>query len=192
PEAPAVVCGEVRLSYGELWSRAVGVANELTRVGVGRGSVVALAVPRSVDAVVAMLGVGLAGGAFLPVDLDFPADRIAYILSDARPVAVLSTKDAVTGLPDGVHTPVVLLDDVAPAAELAAQDEVSAGDAAYVLYTSGSTGRPKGVVVPHGALRNFLWSMGSQVGLSAGEKWLAVTTFGFDISLLEVFLPLVS
>ncbi|MFE0654760.1 amino acid adenylation domain-containing protein, partial [Streptomyces sp. NPDC059534] len=61
-----------------------------------------------------------------------------------------------------------------------------------VLYTSGSTGRPKGVVVPHGALSNFLWSMGSQVGLSAGEKWLAVTTFGFDISLLEVFLPLVS
>ncbi|MFE6068660.1 non-ribosomal peptide synthase/polyketide synthase [Streptomyces sp. NPDC056525] len=192
PEAPAVVCGEVRLSYGELWSRAVGVANELTAVGVGRGSVVALAVPRSVDAVVAMLGVGLAGGAFLPVDLDFPADRIAYILSDARPVAVLSTADAVTGLPDGVSTPVVLLDDVAPAAELAARDEVSADDAAYVLYTSGSTGRPKGVVVPHGALRNFLWSMGSQVELSAGEKWLAVTTFGFDISLLEVFLPLVS
>ncbi|MFF8510051.1 non-ribosomal peptide synthase/polyketide synthase [Streptomyces sp. NPDC015492] len=192
PGAPAVVCGGVRLSYGELWSRAVGVANELTRVGVGRGAVVALAVPRSVDAVVAMLGVGLAGGAFLPVDLDFPADRIAYVLSDAQPAMMLSNHEAADRLPEGSAVPVLLLDDIEPAAELAVGCGVSAEDAAYVLYTSGSTGRPKGVVVPHGALRNFLWSMGSQVGLSEGEKWLAVTTFGFDISLLEVFLPLVS
>ncbi|MFE0654413.1 condensation domain-containing protein, partial [Streptomyces sp. NPDC059534] len=163
PEASAVVCGDVGLSYGELWSRAVGVANALTGVGVGRGSVVALAVPRSVDAVVAMLGVGLAGGAFLPVDLDFPADRIAYILSDARPAAVLTTPDATTGLPDGVDAPVLLLDETTPAAALVTEREISASDAAYVLYTSGSTGRPKGVVVPHGALSNFLWSMGSQV-----------------------------
>ncbi|MFE6104394.1 non-ribosomal peptide synthase/polyketide synthase [Streptomyces laurentii] len=192
PEAPAVVCGDVRLSYGELWSRAVGVANELTRRGVGRGSVVALAVPRSVDVVVAMLGVGLAGGAFLPVDLDFPADRISYILSDAAPSVILSTADAAEQMPDGSTVPLLLLDSVEPSSKLVVEREVSAEDAAYVLYTSGSTGRPKGVVVPHGALRNFLWSMGSQVGLSAGEKWLAVTTFGFDISLLEVFLPLVS
>ncbi|MEU8622513.1 amino acid adenylation domain-containing protein [Streptomyces sp. NPDC048623] len=192
PDAPAVVCGEVSLSYAELWARAVGVANELAGRGVGRGSVVALAVPRSVDAVVAMLGVGLAGGAFLPVDLDFPADRIGYVLADAAPAVVLSTRAAVDGLPEDVAAPVALLDAIEPAAELVTPCRVSADDAAYVLYTSGSTGRPKGVVVPHGALRNFLWSMGSQVGLAVGERWLAVTTFGFDISLLEVFLPLVS
>ncbi|WP_416980594.1 amino acid adenylation domain-containing protein [Streptomyces sp. T028] len=192
PGAVAVVCGGVSLSYAELWSRAVGVANVLSGLGVGRGSVVALAVPRSVDAVVAMLGVGLAGGAFLPVDLDFPADRIGYVLADAAPAVVLSTRGAVERLPEGVDAPVVLLDEVGAASELSVERTISPDDAAYVLYTSGSTGRPKGVVVPHGALRNFLWSMGGQVGLAAGERWLAVTTFGFDISLLEVFLPLVS
>ncbi|WP_330113822.1 non-ribosomal peptide synthase/polyketide synthase [Streptomyces sp. MUM 178J] len=192
PDAVAVVCGGVSLTYAQVWARAVGVANVLSGLGVGRGSVVALAVPRSVDAVVAMLGVGLAGGAFLPVDLDFPAERIAFVLSDASPAVVLSTAGGVGGLPAGVEAPVVLVDEVAGAAELTLPVEVSADDAAYVLYTSGSTGRPKGVVVPHGALRNFLWSMGSRIGLTAGERWVAVTTFGFDISLLEVFLPLVS
>ncbi|MFD4529065.1 condensation domain-containing protein, partial [Streptomyces sp. NPDC058470] len=192
PDAVAVVCGGVSLSYGELWSRAVGVANVLSGLGVGRGSVVALAVPRSVEAVVAMVGVGLAGGAFVPVDLDFPVERIGFVLSDAAPAVVLSVRACADALPEGFGGPVVFLDEVGSAGELVNACEVSAGDAAYVLYTSGSTGRPKGVVVSHGALRNFLWSMGSRVGLAVGERWLAVTTFGFDISLLEVFLPLVS
>ncbi|MET9173280.1 amino acid adenylation domain-containing protein [Streptomyces misionensis] len=192
PDATAVVCGGESLSYARLWARAAGVANELTGRGVGRGSVVALAVPRSADAVVAMLGVTLAGGAFLPVDLDFPADRIGHILSDAAPAVVLSTGAGADALPPGLAAPVALLDELGPAAELSAVREVTPDDLAYVLYTSGSTGRPKGVMVPHGALRNFLWSMGSQVALARDDRWLAVTTFGFDISLLEVFLPLVS
>ncbi|MEV0370842.1 non-ribosomal peptide synthase/polyketide synthase [Streptomyces sp. NPDC050636] len=187
PDAEAVRCGEVSLSYAELDARAVGVANELIGRGVRPGSLVALAVPRSVDAVVAMLAVAKAGAAFLPVDLDFPADRIAYMLDDAAPAVVLTAGDALV-----TDHPVLRLEGIAPAAELSVAREASAGDPAYVLYTSGSTGRPKGVVIGHGALRNFLWAMRDRVELTAGERWLAVTTFGFDISLLEVFLPLVT
>ncbi|WP_328692161.1 non-ribosomal peptide synthase/polyketide synthase [Streptomyces caniferus] len=191
PGAVAVECGGDCLSFGELDARANGVANVLTGLGVGPGCVVALLVPRSVDAVVAMLGVVKAGAAFLPVDVDFPAERIAFVLGDARPAAVLTSGDVVADLPELNGRPVVLVDEVAPAADVREVRRLSPVHPAYVLYTSGSTGRPKGVVVSHGSLRNFLWSMCAETGLASGDRLLAVTTFGFDISLLEVFLPLV-
>ncbi|MFH8568034.1 non-ribosomal peptide synthase/polyketide synthase [Streptomyces sp. NPDC017993] len=190
PDAQAMVCGETSLTYAELDARANGVANELIRRGVGAGSVVALALPRSAESVIAMLAAGKTGAAFLPLDMDFPADRIAYMLTDAAPAAVLTTKATLAKLPDTL--PVVPMDGLPPATALTEARQLSADDPAYVLYTSGSTGHPKGVVIPHGALRNFLWSLQTQTQLSPSDRWLAVTTFGFDISLLEVFLPLVT
>ncbi|MFE1763839.1 amino acid adenylation domain-containing protein [Streptomyces angustmyceticus] len=188
--AVAVECGEEVLSFGELDARANGVANVLTGVGVGPGGVVALLVPRSVDAVVAMLGVVKSGAAFLPVDVDFPAERIAFVLGDAQPAAILTSAE-LSGVVPEPTCPVVLLDEAGTAAELDRPVELSPVHPAYVLYTSGSTGRPKGVVVSHGSLRSFLWAMCAETGLVSGDRLLAVTTFGFDISLLEVFLPLV-
>ncbi|MEW1749008.1 condensation domain-containing protein, partial [Streptomyces angustmyceticus] len=157
PGAVAVECGEEFLSFGELDARANGVANALTGLGVGPGSVVALLVPRSVDAVVAMLGVVKSGAAFLPVDVDFPAERIAFVLGDARPAAVLTSADVMPELPEVNGRPVIVVNEVAPAADLWECPRISPVHPAYVLYTSGSTGRPKGVVVSHGSLRNFLW-----------------------------------
>ncbi|MFH8768881.1 non-ribosomal peptide synthase/polyketide synthase [Streptomyces sp. NPDC017958] len=187
PDAVAVRCGGDSLSYGRLDARVDALAAELLRRGVGRGAVVALVLPRSVDAVAAMLAVGRVGAAFLPVDPGFPAERVAFVLADAAPAVVLASRETVSVVPGAV-----LVEEVGPADEPVPAAEVTADDAAYVLYTSGSTGRPKGVVVPHGALRNFLGAMASHVALSPGDRWLAVTTFGFDIALLEVFLPLVS
>ncbi|AYN39399.1 amino acid adenylation domain-containing protein [Streptomyces dangxiongensis] len=192
PNAPAVTCDGVPLTYARLDARVRELAAELLRRGVGRGSLVALVLPRSADAVAAMLAVVRTGAAFLPVDAGFPAERVAFVLEDAAPAVVLASRDTASVLP--AECAAVLVEDVedtGPAREPVPVVEVTADDAAYVLYTSGSTGRPKGVVVPHGALRNFLGAMASHVALSPGDRWLAVTTFGFDIALLEVFLPLV-
>ncbi|MFJ1749547.1 amino acid adenylation domain-containing protein [Streptomyces sp. NPDC088116] len=192
PDATAVSCGGVTLTYAGLRARADAVAAELARMGVGPESVVALASARSVESVVGMLAAGKAGAAFLPVDMDFPAERIAYVLRDAAPAVILTTGQALPDLPAGLTAPLVLLDGVEPATEPFQPVTTSPEHPAYVLYTSGSTGRPKGVVVPHRALRNFLHAMEPLVALTTGDRWLAVTTFGFDIALLEVFAPLVS
>ncbi|MEV4443229.1 condensation domain-containing protein, partial [Streptomyces sp. NPDC049577] len=181
PDAEAVVSGGESLSYAELDARVNGLASALLARGAGQGDLVALALPRSIDAVVAMLAVGRTGAAFLPVDVDFPAERIAYVLADAAPAVVLATAETAGLLPEGLN--LLTVEGIAPAAAPAGTRPVSAADPAYVLYTSGSTGRPKGVVVPHGALANFLSSMREHTALTPADRWLAVTTFGFDISL---------
>ncbi|MFE6499119.1 amino acid adenylation domain-containing protein [Kitasatospora sp. NPDC057738] len=165
PEAVALVCGEVRLTFAELDTRAERLAHRLRAAGAGRESVVALALPRSAETVVAMLAVHKAGGAYLPLDAEYPAERTAHMLADARPALVLT--DDRWPLPEVLAGQAVLdaapPTDVAPpaeAAEGAAPDPgrcaLDPGDAAYVIYTSGSTGRPKGVVVPHGAVAALL------------------------------------
>ncbi|WPW33099.1 non-ribosomal peptide synthase/polyketide synthase [Streptomyces atratus] len=192
PAATAVTDDQVKLTYAELDERANGVARLLAERGAGPESVVALAVPRSVDAVVAMLAVSKAGAAFLPVDVEFPAERVRFVLRDAAPVLVLATRETVAKLPAEPAVPTVLIEDARPVPEWAAAVPALTENPAYILYTSGSTGRPKGVVIPHAALCNLLSSMGELVPLAPHDRWLAVAAFGFDICLLEVFLPLVS
>ncbi|MFF2542683.1 amino acid adenylation domain-containing protein [Kitasatospora sp. NPDC058063] len=165
PEAVALVCGEVRLTFAELDTRAERLAHRLRAAGSGRESVVALALPRSAETVVAMLAVHKAGGAYLPLDAEYPAERTAHMLADARPALVLT--DDRWPLPEVLAGLPAL--DVAPSSEDAPPAEdaeagashpgwcaLDPGDAAYVIYTSGSTGRPKGVVVPHGAVAALL------------------------------------
>ncbi len=161
-------------------------------MGAGPDKRVGVCLERSTDLVAALLGVHKAGAAYVPLDPSYPRDRLAVMLADARPVAVL-TQESLTGtVPPGI--PTVCLDreveintyeggnlDVA----------VSSGNLAYVIYTSGSTGTPKGVAIEHRSLVNFLASMGKRPGLSASDTLLAVTTVCFDIHALEVFLPLV-
>ncbi|MET9348790.1 amino acid adenylation domain-containing protein [Streptomyces termitum] len=157
PGLTALVSGDTRLSYAELDARANRLAHGLAAAGIGAESLVALALPRSTDSVVALLGVLKAGAAFLPLDADHPRERIAHTLADARPAAVLTRPD--WPLPDVLDGLTALDAREETWAHLPADDpaaDIHPEHAAYVIHTSGSTGRPKGVVVRHGGLANLL------------------------------------
>ncbi|MEU5552797.1 amino acid adenylation domain-containing protein [Micromonospora sp. NPDC047793] len=167
-EEVAVVHDDTRMTFAELDGRANRLARLLVDRGVGPERVVALAVPRSAEMVVALFAVLKAGGAYLPLDLEHPADRLAFMLADAAPVVVLGTAAGLAALPP-LTTPVVRLDDEAVRTELAALSDAELADPerlqplrpenpAYVIYTSGSTGRPKAVVIEHRGMVNLYWS----------------------------------
>ncbi|MEV7187574.1 amino acid adenylation domain-containing protein [Kitasatospora sp. NPDC093102] len=154
PEAVALVCGDTVLTFAELNARANRLAHHLIGEGVGPESVVALALPRSARSVIAILAVLKAGGAYLPLDADHPADRTADTLADAAPALVLTDggwpkPEALAGVPT-LDVAEATGPDTDPA------PRASADNAAYLIYTSGSTGRPKGVVVPHGSIAALL------------------------------------
>ncbi|MFF9352801.1 condensation domain-containing protein, partial [Streptomyces sp. NPDC014734] len=172
PGALAVVCEGVGLTYAELNVRANRLARFLVGRGVGPEGLVALVLPRSPELLVAMLAVLKAGGAYVPVDPKYPAERVAYMLGDARPVVVL-TSGAVSGVvPDGVSC--LVLEDVADVVGLESGADVrdeervcalSPLHPAYVIYTSGSSGRPKGVVVGHAGVVNLAWDHIGRLGV---------------------------
>jgi amino acid adenylation domain-containing protein len=176
PDAVAVAGGGRRLSYAALHRRSDAWARWLRAVGVGPGSRVGVRLPRSPDLVVALLAVAKAGAAYVPLDPTYPQERLEYIASDA-------------GL-------ALVLDSVPLLVESAVCDPPGDGpgpdDLAYTIYTSGSTGRPKGVDVPHRALLNLLYAMRDALGSTPGDTWLGLTSLSFDISALELFLPLVT
>ncbi|MFF8589814.1 amino acid adenylation domain-containing protein, partial [Streptomyces althioticus] len=186
------------LSYEELDARAERLARVLVERGAGAERFVAVALPRSVDLVVALLAVWKTGAAYLPLDTEYPAERLAYMLDDANPVLLLTTSDLTPVLPEEPAIPRLLLDapeTTGALSRLAADEPLTRpalANPAYVIYTSGSTGRPKGVVVPQGALVNFLTAMRDRFDLAEGDRLLAVTTVGFDIAGLELFVPLLS
>ncbi|WP_426107311.1 amino acid adenylation domain-containing protein [Massilia sp. TSP1-1-2] len=184
--------GRRRLTYGELDERSAAFAARLQAAGVGPDTRVALCMERSIELVVALIGIVRAGGAYVPLDPAYPAERLAYILRDCAPVALVATAQTLANLPPSA-LPVIdptALDAAAPMANV--KHALHRHSLAYVLYTSGSTGRPKGVAVTHGALDNFLHAMGSEPGCTAGEGVLALTSISFDIAGLELLLPLVS
>ncbi|MFC5743180.1 non-ribosomal peptide synthetase, partial [Dyella tabacisoli] len=195
PDAIAAVFEQERLTYAELNARANRLAHALVAQGIGPEQAVAVALPRSLDMLVALLAVLKSGAAYLPLDLDYPAERLAYMLDDAQPALVLARSDAAVALP--AHQAIWWLDQHS-VAEQAASDlddrertrPLHADHPAYVIYTSGSTGRPKGVAVRHAGLSNFLHSMREQPGIAAGETLLACTPISFDIAALELYLPL--
>ncbi|MGX9891615.1 non-ribosomal peptide synthetase, partial [Streptomyces sp. NPDC002276] len=165
PDALAVVSGGVELTYAELNVRANCLARYLVGCGAGPERLVAVALPRSVDLVVALLAVLKSGAGYVPVDPEYPVDRITYMLRDARPTFVLTDEATAGLLPRDSDVPCVLLDDPSVrdavtalnASDLLDGDRLSpvvSAHSAYVIYTSGSTGWPKGVVVSHGALVN--------------------------------------
>ncbi|MET7294794.1 amino acid adenylation domain-containing protein [Streptomyces griseoloalbus] len=203
PDRPAVVAEDGELSYAELDERSSRLAALLAARGVRRGDVVAVAVPRSAALTVALLAALKAGAAYLPVETDYPAERIAYVLGDARPAVLVTTGDALRALPEGVKGTVrslVVLDDLGTDWELTAvpADAVRAlpgplpDSPAYVIYTSGSTGRPKGVVVPHRGIVNRLLWMQDAYRLGPDDRVLQKTPSGFDVSVWEFFWPLVT
>ena len=127
----------------------------------------------------------------MPLDAANPPERLALILADQSPLHVLVSPGLIDRLPEGTDA-IVLEPAMADGTDRPAVPPVQPSDAAYILYTSGSTGKPKGVVVSHGALANFLLSMREEPGFREGQRLLALTTVSFDISALEIFLPLVA
>ncbi len=193
PDAISVEAGSARLTYRELNERANHLARRLRGAGVASGTLVALCVERTLDMAVAPLAVLKAGGAYLPLDPEFPKDRLAYLMEDAKAPVLLTTRGLAERLPcaESVVYCEDYVDTNVDGACLEAR-ATSADDVAYVLYTSGSTGRPKGVGIHHRALVNLLLSMQREPGFTASDSLLSVTTLSFDIAELELYLPLIS
>jgi amino acid adenylation domain-containing protein len=238
PEAIAVSCGSETLTYAELERRAARLARELLRRGVGADTLVGVAMERSLELMVALLGVLKAGGAYVALDPAYPRERLRAMLDDARPTVVLTQSHVRGRLPlggdedgnrggDGVRLqPAVLtLDPRRDSADLGAggdrqapvvltldagwdgADLDGAGDRderdnrppatadeqlAYVIFTSGSTGRPKGVANTHGGIRNRLLWMQRAYNLTAADRVLQKTPYSFDVSVWELFWPLLA
>jgi amino acid adenylation domain-containing protein len=161
---------------------------------VGPEHIVALALPRSPDLVVALLAVLKTGAAYLPIDTNYPVDRIRFMTQDAQPTLVLTHTTTQHLWND--DTPTLRLDNPTLQTQLTGHDTTDPtttpdpAHPAYVIYTSGSTGVPKGVTIPHRGLANFLCDMKSRVGVREGDRFLSVTTIAFDIAGLEIYLPL--
>ncbi|MET9931008.1 MULTISPECIES: amino acid adenylation domain-containing protein [unclassified Streptomyces] len=195
PDTLATVFADERLTYAELDARAEALAAALRGRGARPEEIVAVALHRSTELVVALLAVLKSGAAYLPVDPSLPAERIAFMLSDAAPVLLLTTSDVDADLPAGVPVPRLLLDaerDEAAAPAAYAGSGPLPSHPAYVIYTSGSTGRPKAVVVEHSAIVNRLLWMQDRYGLGADDRVLQKTPFGFDVSVWEFFWPLLT
>ncbi|MGW5289905.1 amino acid adenylation domain-containing protein, partial [Rhodococcus pyridinivorans] len=180
------------VSYGELASRVRRLARHLMSLGVGPDSVVAVVLPRSEDLVVALLAVLEAGGAYLPIDPAYPAERIAFTLEDAAPVVVVSW----SGRPAAVSSvvPVVEIDRVdvsalsdSPIVGGERRGVVRGANLAYVIYTSGSTGRPKGVQVAHGNVVALLANTVDRFGFDSSDVWTLFHSYAFDFSVWELW-----
>ncbi|WAP59563.1 non-ribosomal peptide synthase/polyketide synthase [Streptomyces sp. S465] len=187
----AVRCGEEVLSYGELDRRANRLARFLKSVGVGRESRVALCLPRSVGVVVAELAVWKAGGAFVPLDPEYPVDRLGFVIADSGAGVVLGTAESLSGVPVG-DARAVLLEDVGGVSDEPLGTVIVPEQLAYVIYTSGSTGRPKGVAVAHGGVANLAEVMRPVLGMDAGVVALQFASFSFDAAVLDVVVTLAS
>ncbi|MFF7523906.1 amino acid adenylation domain-containing protein, partial [Streptomyces pseudovenezuelae] len=195
PDAVALVSGGRTLTYAGLLERAGRLAHYLRDSGVGPESVVAVCLPRDSEMVVTLLAVWLAGGVYLPLDPEYPAERLGFVLADSGASLLVGTEDLVDDLPVG-RLRTVVLDDPAVEAALAGRslpplDDAVHGDRlAYVIYTSGSTGRPKGVQVTHGGAVSLVAAQRDVLGPDAGRRVLQFAPFGFDASVWEVLMAL--
>ncbi|MFH8408915.1 amino acid adenylation domain-containing protein [Streptomyces sp. NPDC018019] len=199
PDHEAVVLRDTSLTYGELNARANRLARVLAGRGAGPGTLVGLLLPRSVEMIVSILAVLKSGAAYLPLDPDYPADRIAYMVGDAAPVCVLAAPGTGGTLRDG-GAQVIELDgglagDAVPGTDLTDADRtrpLTRRDAAYVIYTSGSTGRPKGVVVEHAGVAALAADHIRRFGLGARSRVLQFASPSFDAATAELSMALLS
>ncbi|MFD5184514.1 amino acid adenylation domain-containing protein [Streptomyces sp. NPDC058372] len=195
PGATAVVSGPTALSYGELEVRAGRLAAILRDRGVGPDALVAVALPRTAELAVALLAVLKAGGAYLPIDPNYPPARVDLLLGTADPTLVLT--DHETGRTvAGCRPPVLHIDDLdldldGPVAE-ASEAGIGPDHLAYVMFTSGSTGTPKGVAITHASVVNGVQDLRRRTQVEAGSRMLAATSVNFDVSVFEIFTALTS
>jgi amino acid adenylation domain-containing protein/non-ribosomal peptide synthase protein (TIGR01720 family) len=189
PETVALICEEAQITYGELDRRANQLAQHLQRLGARAETVVGVCLERAPEMVVALLGILKAGGAYLPLDPEYPKDRLAFMLTDAQAALVITEGRFAKQLPQDV--PPLCLDAAAPL--IAAESEqkpltqLSEANLAYVIYTSGSTGRPKGVMVTHRAIVNHLQWRQATYPLQRADRFLHKASVSFDIAVWEIF-----
>ena len=209
PDALAVVDGVREVGYGALASASRRLGRHLIGLGVGPETVVGVCLEHSADLIVALLGVFQAGGAYLPLDPEYPPARLRLMLADAAAPVLIATRtyaerlaDAQAAGGDRPDTRLVIVDDAATAAAIARLSDMPLGDAertapltpdslAYVIYTSGSTGRPKGVMVGHREFSNFLLATQDDLKLDGGTVLLSLASSSFDLSIEEFCVPLV-
>ncbi|UAA37425.1 amino acid adenylation domain-containing protein [Paraneptunicella aestuarii] len=202
PNAVALEANDDGLTYAELNARANAVAHELMAKGVQADSVVGVCTHRRSHMLVAMLGVMKSGAAYMPLDPNYPVERLQYMLQDSEAQYVVGEADCIALLSHDLSKSIVLGQADSSATSDNAPDirtpdiRISSEQLAYVIYTSGSTGRPKGVMVSHGAVNHFIAAAKARLSANdtaetnANWRWLAVTAMSFDISILELFLPL--
>jgi amino acid adenylation domain-containing protein len=192
-DSVAVIFGDQQLTYSELNARSNQLAHYLKSLGVGAETLVGICCERSTEMLVALLSVLKAGAAYLPIDLSYPTDRLAYMLQDARAPVLLAQERLVERLP-AYTTRVVCLDsDWDEIAEQSAENPVCDArpdSPAYVIYTSGSTGKPKGVVIPHQGLFNYLSWCRLAYPVAEGEGSVVHSSIGFDLTVTSLFSPL--
>jgi amino acid adenylation domain-containing protein len=196
PQAIALVHGEQTISYARLNQRANQLAHRLLGLGVKPDDRVAICADRGVDMVVALLGILKAGGAYVPLDPAYPADRLAFMLADSAPVALL-TQSALDGRLAAAGLPTIVLDDAGDGAPAEANpDPAALGLAphhlAYLIYTSGSTGTPKGVMNRHDGLCNLACAQSAAFEVGAASRVLQFASFSFDASISEIVMALAS
>jgi amino acid adenylation domain-containing protein len=195
PDAVAVVCGEGRLTYGELNRRANKVAWNLQARGVGPEVLVAILAERSFDLILGILGVLKAGGAYIPLDPTYPRRRLGLILENARPNILLAQKPLIDRLPER-DCEISYLDAdwdlIARQSDTNPVSGVSSRNLAYVIYTSGSTGRPKGIAIERHNVVNFLHWVRGVFSEEELDATLASSSISFDLSVFELFAPLIS
>ncbi|PAZ12591.1 non-ribosomal peptide synthetase, partial [Streptomyces sp. SA15] len=187
PDTTAVAYEGTRLTYAELDARADRLARLLAARGAGPERLVALALPRSPELVVAVLAVLRTGAAYLPMDPEYPADRLAFMLADAEPVLLVTTEDVAPRLPAS-EVPVVVPGEQSheEAASLPAP-HLTGDHLAYVIYTSGSTGQPKGVAVPHRNVIRLLESTRHWFDFGPDDVWTLFHSYAFDFSVWELW-----
>src|SRR5580700_4028496 len=200
PKAVAVVSGEERVTYEELNERANRLAHLLIDRGIGPEDVVALAMPRSIEMIVGLLGILKAGAAYLPLDSEFPLERLRFMLNDAGPAFMVTVKEVASKLPEGAYES-IFLDDTRTVSKLAEYPAADPSDSnrtrplrpenpAYVMYTSGSTGTPKGVIVTHVGIPSLAGTRVERLCLTRASRVLQFAPLGFDVSVVELVMAL--
>jgi amino acid adenylation domain-containing protein len=195
PEALAVLFERQALTYRELDARANQLAHRLRRLGVGPESRVGLCLERSPELIIGLLGILKAGGAYVPLDPAYPADRLAFMIEDARLLVLVTQHSLAERLPASGATRLLIGpggEDLTDPHVQAPLSGVEAGNAAYVIYTSGSTGRPKGVIVEHRSVCNLLAAQPRILPLGPGDRMPQLASVSFDMAVQEIFSPLIS
>ncbi len=195
PHAPAVMDDDNTLSYLELEARADALAAVLRRYGAGRGTIVGVCARRCVNLPVALLAVLKAGAAYMPLDPEYPQQRLALMIEDAQCPVILTGSGLEAGLRQWLSrcgTPLLSIDETYPVPASRAPAAVEPDDLAYVIFTSGSTGRPKGAMLNHRGIVNRLLWMQQEYGIGPGDRVLQKTPFSFDVSVWEFFWPLMT
>ncbi len=201
PQNTAVVFNDTVWTYEELNLHANQLAHFLIGKGAGPKKIVALALPRSLEMIAALLAVVKTGASYLPIDPEYPRDRISFMLEDANPACILTTVSAAAGLPEMHHTKRIVLDEKNIRNELkhASADNpvdtdrtqiLSPFSPAYIIYTSGSTGVPKGVVIPHQNVVRLFGATEHWFHFNADDVWTMFHSYAFDFSVWEIWGPL--